>query len=163
MASGVRRMARYAAATALVSSLAFMLAYPALAQAPASAAAKPPERMVVDARELIYNNDNNTVAAVGSVQILYQGRTIEADRVVYDRGSKRVVATGNARITEANGTVITGERFNLTDDFRDGFIDSLQVQNPDTVLRAARRAHRWRDLRLREGHLHGLRRLQGCT
>ncbi len=142
MASGVRRMARYAAATALASSLAFMLASTASAQAPASAAAKPQERMVVDAKELIYNNDNNTVAAVGSVQILYQGRTIEADRVVYDRGSKRVVATGNARITEANGTVITGARFNLTDDFRDGFIDSLQVQNPDRTRFSAPRAER---------------------
>lgn len=138
MASGVRRTARYAAATALASSLAFMLASGAGAQAPA----KPPDRMVVDARELIYNNDNNTVSAVGAVQILYQGRTIEADKVVYDRASKRVVATGNARITEANGTVITGERFNLTDDFRDGFIDSLQVQNPDKTRFSAPRAER---------------------
>ncbi|AMJ60079.1 LPS-assembly protein LptD [Bosea sp. PAMC 26642] len=133
-------MARFAAATALASSLAYLLAAggPVSAQAPA----KPPERMVVDARELVYDNDKNTVAAVGDVQILYQGRTIEADRVVYDRGAKRVVATGNARITEANGTVITGDRFNLTDDFRDGFIDSLSVVNPDKTRFTAPRAER---------------------
>ena len=134
-------MARLAAATALASSLAYVLAAggAAYAQAPA---AKPQERMVVDARELVYDRDNNTVSAVGDVQILYQGRTIEADRVVYDRQGKRVVATGNARITESNGTVITGDRFNLTDDFRDGFIDSLRVVNPDKTRFTSPRAER---------------------
>lgn len=146
MAFGVRRMARFAAATALASSLAYVLAAGgiALAQAPGAATtpAKPQERMVVDARELVYDKDNNTVSAVGEVQILYQGRTIEADKVIYDRAAKRVIAIGNARITESNGTVINGDRFNLTDDFRDGFIDSLRVVNPDKTRFTAPRAER---------------------
>lgn len=141
MASGVRRIRRLAAATALVTTLAPVLGWTSLAYAQAPAG-KPGERMVVDARELVYDKDNNTVSAVGDVQILYQGRTIEADRVVYDRQSKRVVATGNARITESNGTVITGDRFNLTDDFRDGFIDSLRVVNTDKTRFSAPRAER---------------------
>lgn len=133
-------MARLAAATALVTSLASLIvAGAAFAQAPA---AKPQDRMVVDARELVYDNDRNTVSAVGDVQILYQGRTIEADRVTYDRAAKRVIATGNARITESNGSVITGDRFNLTDDFRDGFVDSLRVVNPDKTRFTAPRAER---------------------
>ncbi|WP_103716916.1 LPS-assembly protein LptD [Bosea psychrotolerans] len=147
-------MARFATATALASSLAYMLTAGgiAVAQAPAAAqnsagaksqaGAKPQERMVVDARELVYDKDNNTVSAVGDVQILYQGRTIEADKVVYDRASKRVIATGNARITETNGTVISGDHFNLTDDFRDGFIDSLRVVNPDKTRFTAPRGER---------------------
>jgi LPS-assembly protein len=141
MASGVRRITRLAAATALATTLAPVLGWTSLAYAQ-TPAAKPQERMVVDARELVYDKDNNTVSAVGDVQILYQGRTIEADRVVYDRQSKRVVATGNARITESNGTVITGDRFNLTDDFRDGFIDSLRVVNTDKTRFSAPRAER---------------------
>ncbi|RYE75372.1 MAG: hypothetical protein EOP19_26170, partial [Hyphomicrobiales bacterium] len=84
MASGVRRIRRLAAATALVTTLAPVLGWTSLAYAQAPAG-KPGERMVVDARELVYDKDNNTVSAVGDVQILYQGRTIEADRVVYDR------------------------------------------------------------------------------
>jgi LPS-assembly protein len=134
-------MARLAAATALASSLGYLLAAGGAAHAQAPAA-KPQERMVVDARELVYDRNNNTVSAVGDVQILYQGRTIEADRVTYDRQGKRVVATGNARITESNGTVITGDRFNLTDDFRDGFIDSLRVVNPDKTRFTSPRAER---------------------
>ena len=138
MRLGVKGMARFAAATALASSLAhLMVSDAALAQAPT-----PKERMVVDARELVYDKDNDSVSAVGNVQILYQGRTIEADKVVYDRKSSRVIATGNARITESNGSVITGERFNLTDDFRDGFIDSLRVVNTDKTRFSAPRAER---------------------
>ncbi|KRE16589.1 organic solvent tolerance protein [Bosea sp. Root381] len=140
MVPGVRRVARFAAATALASSLAYILAMAGTASAQTPPAQQ--ERMVVDARELVYDNDKKTVSAVGDVQILYQGRTIEADRVTYDQAGKRVVAVGNARITEANGTVITGDRFNLTDDFRDGFIDSLRVVNPDKTRFSAPRAER---------------------
>jgi LPS-assembly protein len=85
------------------------------------------DRLLVDAREIIYNNDNNTIAATGDVQMNYQGRTLQADRVTYDRNTGRVFAEGNARLTDASGAVVTGARFELTDDFKSGFIDSLRV------------------------------------
>ncbi|MGV2979130.1 LPS-assembly protein LptD [Camelimonas sp. ID_303_24] len=86
------------------------------------------DKLLVEAGELVYNNDKNTVSAVGDVHLYYQGRTLQADSVTYDRNSRRVFATGNARITEADGTVITGDKFELTDNFKDGFIDSLRVK-----------------------------------
>jgi LPS-assembly protein len=85
------------------------------------------DRLLVDANEIVYDNDRNTVSAVGDVQLNYQGRTLQADRVTYNRNTGRVYAEGNARLTDANGSVITGERFELTDDFKSGFIDSLRV------------------------------------
>jgi LPS-assembly protein len=100
------------------------------------------DRMVVDADEIVYDNKGNKVSAVGNVQIFHQGRTIEADRVVYDRNTKRVQAEGNARITEANGTVVTGDRFDLDDGFKNGFIDSLRVENTDKTRFTAPRAER---------------------
>ena len=66
---------------------------------------------------------------------LLPGRTLQADRVPYDRKSGRVFAQGNARIIDANGAVITGDRLDLTEDFKNGFIDSLRVQQ--TVSSAA--------------------------
>jgi LPS-assembly protein len=86
-----------------------------------------PQRLLVDAKEIVYDDDHNTVIASGDVELNYGGRTLQADRVVYDRGTGRVTAIGNARLTDATGTVTTGERFELTDDFRTGFIDSLRV------------------------------------
>ncbi len=132
----VARMARFATGV----SLALML--PVCAAQAQNAPAGGKERMVVDADQLVYDKDNNTVSAVGSVQILYEGRIIEADKVVYNRQTKRVVAEGNARITEKNGTIITGSKFNLTDDFRDGFIDSLRVENPDKTRFTSPRGER---------------------
>ncbi len=100
------------------------------------------ERMVVEAREMVYDEKKNTVTAVGQVQILYKGRLLEADRVVYDRNTSRVYAEGHAKLTETNGTVARAERFDLTDDFRAGFIESLQVDTADNTHFSAPRAER---------------------
>jgi LPS-assembly protein len=90
------------------------------------------DRLLVDAREIIYDNDRNTITASGDVQLNYQGRTLQADRVIYDRNTGRVFAEGNARLTDTSGAVITGDRFELTDDFKSGFIDSLRVVQSTT-------------------------------
>jgi LPS-assembly protein len=67
---------------------------------------------------------------------------LEADRVTYDRKTKRVYAEGNARMTEADGTKSYGSRFELTDDFKDGFIDSLRIETPTRSRFSAARAER---------------------
>lgn len=139
--SGVTRvesgLARLATATALGVVLA--LAWTpsdSFAQSPAASAlgsrvaTNPDARLLVEAQELVYDNVRNTVSAVGDVEMNYDGRTLQADRVIYDRTTGRVFAEGNARLTQADGTIIVGERFELTDDFRSGFIDSLRVEQP---------------------------------
>jgi LPS-assembly protein len=98
--------------------------------------------MMVRADELQYDNTNNRVLANGNVQIYYQGSTLEADRVVYEQTTKRMRAEGNARLTEADGKVIIGEIIDLTDQFRDGFVDSLSVETVDKTRFAAPRAER---------------------
>jgi LPS-assembly protein len=100
------------------------------------------DKMLVEARELVYNTDKNTVTAEGNAQIYYQGRILEADRVVYDRNTKRVYAEGHAKLTERDGTVLHADRFDLTDDFRDGFIDSLRVATADKTYFSSPRAER---------------------
>lgn len=99
-------------------------------------------RMLVDAREIVYDRDNDRVTALGDVQLHYQGKVLEADKVTYDRKAKRVYAEGNAKLTDADGTKTYGNRFDLTDDFRDGFIDSLRVESTQRTRFAAPRAER---------------------
>lgn len=99
-------------------------------------------RMIVEAKEIVYDNDNNRVSAVGDVQIYYNGRVIEADRVIYDKANQRLRAEGNARITESDGTKLTGDRFELTEDFKDGFADTLRIDTPDGQRFLAGRAER---------------------
>lgn len=85
-------------------------------------------RLLVEAKELVYDNDKNIVSARGDVELNYQGRTLQADRVIYDRNTGRVYAEGNARLTEPTGNVVTGDKFELSDDFKNGFINSLRVE-----------------------------------
>ena len=107
-----------------------------------AAAAKPPDKMVIDADELIYDRDKNTVSASGSVQLFYQGRTLQADKVVYNRATKRVYAEGHAKMTDEHGNVVYGTRFELSDNFRDGFIDSVQVLTQDKTRFTSPRVER---------------------
>ena len=98
--------------------------------------------MLVQATEIRYDYTNNTVAAVGNVQIYYGGATIEADEVIYDQKTKRLRAQGNVRLTEPDGKITYGQLIDLSDDYRDGFVDSLRLETPDDTRFAAARADR---------------------
>jgi LPS-assembly protein len=98
--------------------------------------------MLVQANEIDYDYNNYRVSAVGNVQIYYNGSTLEADKVVYEQKAKHLRAEGNARLTEADGKVTYGEVIDLTEDYRDGFIDSLRLENIDDTRLAATSAQR---------------------
>ncbi len=100
------------------------------------------DRLVVDARTMSYDRDADIVTAEGNVQLYYQGRVLEADKVTYNRKTSRVYAEGNAKLTEADGTVAYGDRFDLTDDFKNGFIDSLSAVTTDKTYLTAPRGER---------------------
>lgn len=102
----------------------------------------PNAQMLVQADEIRYDYNNELVSAAGNVQIYYNGATIEADRVVYDQRTKRLRAEGNARLTEPDGKVSYGQVLDLSDDYRDGFIDSLRLETVDQTRMAATRAER---------------------
>src|SRR5690348_6333684 len=89
----------------------------------------PTAQMVLRADELQYDNANHRIIAVGNVQIYYKGSTLEANKVIYEQNTKRMHAEGNARMTEADGKVVHGEIIDLTDQFRDGFVDALQIED----------------------------------
>ncbi|HWG06442.1 MAG TPA: LPS assembly protein LptD, partial [Beijerinckiaceae bacterium] len=105
-------------------------------------AGKPTDRMLVNADELTYDHAKNTVTASGNVQVYYQGRVLQADHVIYDRAADRVYAEGHAKLTDQDGSVAYAERFDLTDDFKNGFIESLSVDTADKTHFTAPRATR---------------------
>jgi LPS-assembly protein len=128
-----------------LAALWLLAAPPVAAQPPAattSQPAKPPDKLVIDADELIYDKDKNTVTASGSVQLFYQGRTLQADRVVYNRATKHVYAEGHAKMTDEHGDVVYGSRFELSENFRDGFIDSVQALTSDKTHFSSPRGER---------------------
>jgi LPS-assembly protein len=99
-------------------------------------------RMTVQAVEVDYDYNNQRVSAVGNVQMFYNGTSVEADKVIFDQKTKRLHAEGNIRLTDAEGKVTYANIMDLSDDYRDGFVDSLRVDTADDTRMAASRADR---------------------
>jgi LPS-assembly protein len=99
-------------------------------------------QMLVQAAEVNYDYNNSRVAAVGSVQMFYNGTTVEADKVIYDQKTKRLHAEGNVRMTDADGKITYANLLDLSDDYRDGFVDSLRMDTADATRMAATRLDR---------------------
>ena len=154
---GVRLAAAIGPALALVLGLIFAgvldigLISPASAQGftynPRPPRAVPPRtandgQMLVQAVEVDYDYNNSRVSAVGNVQLFYNGTSVEADKVIYDQKTKRLHAEGNIRMTDAEGKITYANIMDLSDDYRDGFVDSLRVDTADATRMAATRADR---------------------
>ena len=128
------RLARLYGATALACLFAAGLpAERALAQDVGSLGESIPEgaRMLLEADTLVYDNDASTVTAVGGVQIEYGGNRLVAQRVTYERRTSRLIASGNVEIVDRDGTRIFSDEVDITDDFRDGFVQTLRVETAD--------------------------------
>jgi len=149
------RMSAWLAAVALASAsaLALLPVTPAAAQGftynqPHTRPKPPPPppnsdgQMLVQANEVDYDYNNSQVSAVGNVQLFYNGSSLQADKVIYDQKTKRLRAEGNIRLTDADGKITYANTLDLTDDYRDGFVDSLRVDTPDQTRMAATRADR---------------------
>jgi LPS-assembly protein len=148
-ARGAKRLVAVLALTALGGLLALgpaagqMLAFPPVPAPPKKTVRPEAEKqMLVQASELNYDYSNHRVSAVGNVRIYFSGSTLEADRVIYNETTKRLHAEGNVRLTDTDGKTTYGEIMDLSDDYRDGFVDSLRLDAPDQTRFAAARADR---------------------
>ena len=79
---------------------------------------------------------------VGGVRIDYGGNRLVAERVTYDRASRRLIASGNVQIVDPDGTKIYSDEIDVTDDFADGFVNALRVETVDKTYFAAESAER---------------------
>ena len=109
--------------------------------------------------QLIYDKAGNRVIARGNVEIYYNNYILTADEVVYDQGAGTLTAVGNVTLKEPQGNIVHADRYTLTDDFRDGFVQSLSIVDagssraspPIAPSRRERQCHR-----IRERQVHAL-------
>ena len=92
--------------------------------------------------QLIYDTKGNRLIARGNVEIFYDDNQLTADEVIYDQGASTLTAVGNVVLKEKNGNIVRAERYTLTDDFRDGFVQALSVVSKDESRITAERAER---------------------
>ncbi len=114
----------------------------ALDELQASANISPNAQMLLEADELIYDNDGQTIAAVGAVRIDYDNNQLVARKVTYNQRTGRLFAEGNVEIVQPDGTRIYADKVDITDDFKDGFVNALRVETTDNTRFAAESAER---------------------
>ena len=139
--SSVGAMARVSAAAMLLVGFAAP-SYAAAELAVPNFQPQPGAQMLVESDQLVYDYDNHTVSAVGNVRIYYNGYTLQAEKVTYIKPTRRLIATGRVKMTDPSGASTYADEIDITDNFSDGFVQSLRVDTPQQTHFAAERAER---------------------
>ncbi len=109
---------------------------PALAQAlkvidgapprPFQAPAKGEEPVDLTAENMTHDETAQTITASGHVSLKQAGRVLKADQVVYNLSTDTATATGHVVLGDRNGDLHFADMVSLTNQMKDGFVESLQ-------------------------------------
>lgn len=116
-----------------------LIALPAVAQDLQTRAVPPPppattpppstatgeDQIQFNASALEYDSKDDIVTANGDVRMYRAGDRLRADRVVWNRKTGKVVATGNIAIVNPGGDTAYGDSIELTDALKDGMVDNM--------------------------------------
>jgi LPS-assembly protein len=94
------------------------------------------------AREVRYEPDEDVVIAEGDVEILRGERRMLADSVRYDRTNDRIEALGNITLVEPGGEILYADRVVFSGDLRNGVASQLRARLQDDSLLAAAEGRR---------------------
>ena len=149
-----RRPSSAAAKRALLAgvAMAVVCAGPAFAQ-PVAAAASPPSadglqpgELYMEADQVVRDDQHKVTTAQGSVEVRYQGRTLRADKVVYQEGATRdqgvIRASGHVQIINADGTVEFADEVVLDDKMRAGVAEGFSARLQENIKLAGSTAVR---------------------
>lgn len=87
--------------------------------------------VVLIADSLFENERDNTIIADGNVEASYEGRTLRADRVIYDRTTDKVRAIGNVVIIDPDGTERFAKEVEVDSQLSDGYAVGFSVRLPN--------------------------------
>jgi LPS-assembly protein len=145
VAAGNRKHIRLVIA-ALLASVTFQTFVPGMM---ASAWAQEPDldslqpnlpddaKMLLSANELVYNQEAERVIVRGAVQINYGGYQMVAQQVEYSQKTGRIIATGEIELIEPGGNKIYADQMDVTDNFANGFIETMRIETTDLTKLAA--------------------------
>ncbi len=107
----------------LLGSISFVPLTPVLAAV--SAAEEAPVDFTAD--QVVYDDVNQTVTAIGKVEIAQNGKVVKADQVVYDLVKESVRGEGNVVMMEPSGDVYFADHVDFTGDLKNGFVKKLRA------------------------------------
>ncbi|GGO90608.1 LPS-assembly protein LptD [Stakelama pacifica] len=102
---------------------------PAAPPAPEASAAPATDdqQIAFSAETLEYDSKSEIVTASGDVHLSREGNRLRADKVVWNRKTGQVVATGNIAATNPQGDIAYGDQMELTDALKGGAIENMLV------------------------------------
>ena len=100
------------------------------------------EQVQFSAGSLEYDTNAEVVTAIGEVRMFRQGNRLRADKVVWNRQTGKVLATGNIAVTNPQGDIAYGDSIELTDSLKDGVVDNMLVVLEEGGRMAARQGTR---------------------
>ncbi|WP_228126741.1 LPS-assembly protein LptD [Candidatus Viadribacter manganicus] len=131
---------------ALAAALAMTVSTSAIAQAQTTTSPPAPAEqnanVLLEADELIDDQEAHTITAQGDVQIRYQGRTMRADRLVYNLETGEIRAIGDVQIALEDGSVTYAEEIEADEAMNVGAARELRARIGDGGTLAARAAVR---------------------
>jgi LPS-assembly protein len=104
-----------------------------------------PNQVQFDAGVLEYDSKADIVTVSDDVRMSRQGNRLRADKVVWNRKTGKVVATGNVAVTNPQGDIAYGDSIELTDSLKDGVVQNLLVVLEQGGRLAARQGTRHDD------------------
>ncbi|MEH3160282.1 MAG: LPS assembly protein LptD [Sphingomonas taxi] len=116
---------------------------PALATAASAPAGE--DQVQFSAGSLEYDTNTDVVTALTEVRMFRAGDRLRADKVVWNRKTGKVVASGNIAVTNPEGDVAYGDSIELTDSLKDGVVDNMLVVLEQGGRMAAERGTRAAD------------------
>ncbi len=85
----------------------------------------------LQADNLVHDESGQKVTASGDVILKQEGRTVQADRIVYYLKEDRVVATGHVEFTDVNGDKHLAQKAEFNNALKDGFVNGLKTMLVD--------------------------------
>lgn len=126
---------RFAVSAATALAIASV---PAIAQSETAES----EEVLLVADEVFELREENKIVAQGAVEARYQGRILRADKLIYDRTTEKVRASGNVVILDVDGTERFADEIEVDSNLIDGYAIGFSARLPGGGTTAANAAIR---------------------
>ncbi|MBI1239696.1 MAG: LPS assembly protein LptD [Alphaproteobacteria bacterium] len=114
----------------------------AIASGPVRAQEQESRNVLIEAPQVEYNTKDSIVTASGGVEVSTGGRVLRSDTLIFNQRTGIVTASGNVSITELDGTVAFADDVTLSDDLKDGVVNSFSMLLADDSKLAATQGRR---------------------
>jgi LPS-assembly protein len=115
-------------AAALAVTAAPSLAFAQTRPAPTPAPVEATEAVVLEADTVINDEPGQTVTAEGNVEVRFQGRTLRANRLIYNLATGTIHAQGQVEIVQADGSAEYADEVQVDEALKIGVATELRAR-----------------------------------